>query len=51
MSKNFNNKKVILFNEKKIREIWTIFDVKKLTLKVKILQFMMMFTQDPIFLP
>ena len=51
MSKNFNNKKVVLFNEKKIREIWTIFNVKKLTLKVKILQFMMMFTQDPIFLP
>ena len=41
MSKNFN--------EKKIREIWTIFDVKKLTLKVKFLQFLMMFTQDSIF--
>ena len=49
MSKNFNNKKMILFNEKKIREIWTIFDVKKLTLKEKNLQFLMMFTQDSIF--
>ena len=45
MSKNFNNKKMILFNG----EIWTIFDVKKLTLKVKFLQFLMMFTQDSFF--
>ena len=50
MSKNVKNKKIILFYEKKNREIWTIFDVKKLTLKAKVLQFLMMFTKDSFFI-
>ena len=42
LSKNVNNKKCapIIFNEKKIRNIRMIFDVEKLTLKVKFWHFL-----------